>query len=440
MLGNAGSSLTFGTPALAEVFSDAGFADAFLQIERALLQAQQQLELVPAGESDRLAALSVADLDLDAAAADALRTGNPVSGLIEQIHRIAPYAHFGITSHDAWDVAHVLQLRAAMRLVLDDVALAVERLAALSERWADTPILGRTQGQSGAPTTLGFKLATLLDELLRAAQRLQQATHEACVVTVAGAVGTASSFAVIGADPQQVEARVADLLGLATTRTPWFTSRDRSVALASAIAQLSTVAGRTGHEVYSLQRTGIGELADGRAAGSSSVPQKSNPWLAQKMRGLAVVARSLSATVAESAALAEGERELGSMYGEWYGLSQLCQVGGRLAADLAALVGALHVDEARIRANLDADPAVLSESAAMMLSHALGKHDGHALAKEAMRRHRGGESYESSMAWAFERAGLEVPADLKSLPGSHGWAATRAREVAAAARGWKPQV
>lgn len=187
MLGTTGAALTYATAPLLGIFSDSGFADAVLQFERAVLRVEEELGLVPLGEAAKLALFQPSEFDLAAASAAAISTSNPVVGLVEQLHRVSPYAHFGITSHDAWDVAHVLQLRTAIKLVLADVRVVVERLAGLVETHATTPMVARTQGQAGAPTTLGFKLATWLDELVRAAERLTNAVEDGALITIAGA-------------------------------------------------------------------------------------------------------------------------------------------------------------------------------------------------------------------------------------------------------------
>jgi len=427
---------TYGTKPLLALFSDEGFAAAFLQFERALLDTQEELGLVPGGEAAKLAAIGTADLDLKRAGDAALTTGNPVSGLVELVHEHAPYAHYGVTAHDAWDVAHVLQLRQALDLINRDLRTAVACLTDLVEAHADTPMVARTQGQSGAPTTLGFKLATWLDELLRTAGRLEHAAAQAFIVTIAGAVGTGSSFEAMGGDPEQIEHAVAKRLGLGTPRTSWHSARDQFVEFAAALGQLCTLAGKIGHEIYNLQRTGIGELAEGGAAGSSSVPQKVNPWIAQRMHGMAVTGRGHAATVAAAAALPEGEREIGTAYAEWHSLAHLCLISGRLTEDLAGMLGRLDIRPQAMQANLDADPSILSESLSMVLCQKVGKQRGHALMKQAMARHGQGIPFKNAVQEVFEQAGATLPPDALFTSGLQGWAPARARKLAAIARVW----
>ncbi len=386
------------------------------------------------GEAAKLARFSVSDFDLVAASEAALKTGNPIADLIEQLYPASAYAHFGITSNDPWDVAHVLQLKTAVKFVVANVRVAVERLTLLVESHATTLMVARTQGQAGAPTTLGFKFATLLDELLRIAERLVRTMEEAAVISVAGIVGTGSSFAVIGASPDEVESEMAGLMGLRVGRAPWFTARDRFVALTAALAQLCTFAGKVGHEVYNLQRTGIEEVTEGGACGSSATPQKTNPWISQRMHGLAVL---------EILVHRRGRRGLGRGRARGRNCIRGVVRSDRPLPDqwparwrLAELVGHLEVHAEVMLANLQRDPTVYSESISMLLSRAVGKARGYALVKAAIARYRAGQPYPKAMEEAFRQAGLHAPEGSARLPGALGWAVTRAQGIAAAAREW----
>jgi adenylosuccinate lyase len=402
----------------------------------ALLRVQE--ELVPSGEAQKLEACLPMQFDLDEAEQNALR-GNPVAGLVEQLYAVTPYALYGITSNDLWDMAHVLQLRSATSSILSDLRSLVARLADMAQAYAETPMLARTHGRAGPPTTFGFKVALWLDELLRVADRLDSAWRAVALVSIAGSAGTASSFAVLGSDPAEVERRLAKALGLGESHTPWVTARDRSVDLAAALSSLTTLIGKIGHEIYTLQRTGIGELGETGGFGSMATPHKeSNPWIPARLHGLGAVARALAALVAQSAALVEGEREIGSAYGEWYGLSQLCRVTARACADCVDVLVRLTVDVAQMKVNLERDPAVRAESFSMLLARTSGKKRAHELMHDAIQRYRAGEPFAESVRRAFREAGAEPPdPDLdRALPGEIGNAASISREIADRARCW----
>ncbi|MGH7715825.1 MAG: lyase family protein, partial [Vulcanimicrobiaceae bacterium] len=391
---------------------------------------------VPAGEAQALASRLPLQFDLDAAREAALR-GNPVAGIVEQLYAVTPYALYGITSNDLWDMAHVLQLRRAVSKIFDDVRTLVRRLAEIAELHAETPLLARTHGRAGPPTTFGFKVALWLDELVRITLRVQASLRSAALVSIAGSAGTGSSFAVLGIKPDDVERLLATALDLGISETPWVTSRDRWVDLASSLSALATVLGKVGHEVYNLERTGIGELDEAGGLGSMATPHKeSNPWVPQRMHGLASIARQLAAVVASGAALPEGEREVGTSYAEWYGLSQLCCVTARICVDGIDVLSRITVDTAAMLANLERDPSVHAESLSMMLARRIGKQRAHELMHDAIRRYRSGAPFAESIHQAFREAKTDEPDLNRAIPGEFGYAVTRTREVVARARDW----
>lgn len=428
--------LLYTTPAVKDALGDPAFAGACATVVHALLRVQEDLGLVPAGEAQKLGARLPVQFDLTSAERTGLR-GNPVAGLIEQLYAITPYALYGITSNDLWDMAHVLQLRRATSCIFGDVRTLVARLGDLAQTHAETLLLARTHGRAGPPTTFGFKLALWLDELLRDADRVQSASRAAALVSIAGSAGTASSFAVLGADPSEVNRRLAAALELNAGNMPWVTARDRSVELAAALATLATLLGKIGHEIYNLERTGIGELDESGGFGSMATPHKeSNPWTPARLHGLGTVARELAAIVAQGAALPEGEREIGTAYAEWYGLAQLCRITARACADAADLFGRLIVNVDVMQSNLERDPAVRAESFSSILAQTVGKQRAHELMHEAIRRYRAGEPFADSVRQAFLDAGVDPPDVARALPGELGNAVTLTRDAVERARAW----
>lgn len=428
--------ITYGTQAMLDVFSDRHFARAVLRLECALLQVQADMGIIPKAEAMRLAALDPADINLAQAAELSLASGNPAIGIIEQLYPVSRYAHYGITAQDAWDTAHVLQLQNATALLMAQIRCNIIILCTLAGQHESTPMVARTQGQLGAPQTFGFKVAGWLDELLRIAGRLRRAAAEAAVLTIGGSVGTGSAFQVMGADPREVERRVARILDLQCTLTPIGISRDRFTALGSTLGQFCTLAARIGHEVYSAQRSGIGELAEGGAAGSSAVPQKINPWIAQRMRGFGGIARGLVPIAASGASLVEGERELGSVHAEWYGLVHLFLISARLAQDLHTLTANLEVHSATMKENLAANPAVLSESLSILLGRKVGKPEALRMMKQAVADYRQGACFRETVLQVFKEAGVAPPPAHLLETGETGWSVPAVRKVIEDAESW----
>nr|GFD58618.1 hypothetical protein [Tanacetum cinerariifolium] len=69
------------------------------------------------------------------------------------------YVHMGATSQDVMDSGLVLQLRDAIALLERDLAELAEALCGQAQRYAATPLAGRTWLQQATPVTLGMKIA-----------------------------------------------------------------------------------------------------------------------------------------------------------------------------------------------------------------------------------------------------------------------------------------
>lgn len=70
------------------------------------------------------------------------------------------FIHFGLTSQDINNTAIPLSIKEAMNAVyVPEYRNVVNKLKALSEEWADIPMLARTHGQPASPTRLGKEIS-----------------------------------------------------------------------------------------------------------------------------------------------------------------------------------------------------------------------------------------------------------------------------------------
>jgi adenylosuccinate lyase len=177
-------------------------------------------------------------------------------------------------------------------------------LAALKKRAYEyklTPTIGRSHGIHAEPTTFGLKLAGHYAEFARNAERLQQARKEIATCAISGAVGT---FAQI--DPR-VEQYVADKLGLAVEPvSTQVIPRDRHAAFFATLGVVAAGIERLATEIRHLQRTEVleaEEFFEPGQKGSSAMPHKRNPVLAENLCGLARLVRSAVTPAMENVAL-----------------------------------------------------------------------------------------------------------------------------------------
>jgi adenylosuccinate lyase len=221
--------------------------------------------------------------------------------LAEFVGPEARFVHLGLTSSDVLDTCLAVQLRRASDILIADIDLL---LAALKRRAIEhkmTPTVGRSHGVHAEPTTFGLKLAFAYAEFARARARLVTAREEVSTCAISGAIGTFANI-----DPR-VEAHVAAKLNLkpepiSTQVIP----RDRHAAFFATLGVVASSVERLATEIRHLQRTEVMEaeefFSEGQK-GSSAMPHKRNPVLAENLTGLARMVRSAVTPALEDVAL-----------------------------------------------------------------------------------------------------------------------------------------
>src|ERR671934_115935 len=162
-------------------------------------------------------------------------------------------------------------------------------------------MIGRyTREEIGAVWTAERRMQAWL-EADRNRMRLERALEDVRVGKLSGAVGTYASV------PPSVERRVMEALDLrAEDVSTQVVPRDRHAELAGAIALAGAGLERFATEVRNLQRTEVREVEEPFAPGqkgSSAMPHKRNPILAERICGLARVLRGYAQASYENVAL-----------------------------------------------------------------------------------------------------------------------------------------
>jgi len=161
-----------------------------------------------------------------------------------------------------------------------------------------TTCIGRSHGIHAEPTTAGLKFAMWFTELSRARESFKAATAEMSVGKISGAVGNFANL-----DPQ-IEAAVCKKLGLkAAEVSTQVIQRDRHARFINALAILMSSLEKFATEIRSLQRTEIGEMAEGFTKGqkgSSAMPHKKNPITAERITGIARILRGYALSAMEN--------------------------------------------------------------------------------------------------------------------------------------------
>ena len=280
----------------------------------------------------------------------------------QELEAISEFIHFACTSEDINNLSHALMLREGRGQVLlpliDELISAVRDLA---HARADLAMLSRTHGQPASPTTLGKELAN-------PAFRLQRQRDQIAAVPLLGKInGAVGNFnAHISAYPEidwpAFARRFVESLGLEwSAYTTQIEPHDYMAELFDALSRFNTVLLDFCRDIwgyialgYFKQRTVAGEV------GSSTMPHKVNPIDFENAEGNLGIANAVLAHLSEKLPVSRWQRDLSDS-------TVLRNLGVGLAHTSIALQSAirgmdkLEPDEARLRADLEANWEVLAE-------------------------------------------------------------------------------
>ena len=289
---------------MARIWSDEGKLARWLDVELAALAGWAEVGAVPAEAVAEIAAKAEPPTPERVAEIEAV-THHDVAAFVdavsEELGEEGRWFHYGLTSSDVVDTALALQIRDAGALILAGLERAFASVAARAEEQRETLQIGRTHGIHAEPTTFGLKLAGWAFELDRNTTRLGRALEGMRVGKLSGAVGTYSAT-----DPE-VERAACERLGLEPApSSTQILQRDRHAELLSTLAIVAASLEKFALEIRHLARTEVAEVQEpfGQGQkGSSAMPHKRNPVVAERICGLARVVRATATVGFENVAL-----------------------------------------------------------------------------------------------------------------------------------------
>ena len=334
---------SFTHPWLSGLFGDAE-ADAIWSPDRQLahllrVEAAYTRALGAAGRIDDArevaAAIETSRIDTAALADGCAKDGLPIPSLVRQLRGDLPKAsvHDGATSQDILDTALALTLaetNAVMARRLDDLS---EALAALTRTHGDARLMGRTRMQAALPITAGHRIAEWSAPLARHAARLADLRPQVEALQLGGAVG---DRAALGDDADRIAAYMAEALDL-TDAPCWHTDRSALADWAGLCARIAGSLGKMGQDVALMAQQGLDEIALSGGGGSSAMPHKQNPVLAELLVTLARYTATLAGGVTH-AMVHEQERSGAAWTLEWLLLPDLARATLRALSAASELV------------------------------------------------------------------------------------------------------
>jgi len=386
---------------MARIWSDESKLARWLDVELAALEAWAELGVVPPDDVSEIRAHVRVPTPERVAEIEQLTdhdTAAFVDALSEQLGREGRWIHFGLTSSDVVDTALSLQIQEAGTLILDGVDRAVAAVVARAEEHRHTICVGRSHGIHAEPTTFGWKLTGWAFELQRARDRIARALETNRIGQLSGTVGTYAQV-----EPE-VERIACERIGLEPDPlSTQVIARDRHAELLCALALGATSLERFATEIRHLARTEIREVEEpfGKGMkGSSAMPHKRNPKVAERICGLARIVRASALVGFENVPLWH-ERDISNSSAERVVIPDAFLALDYMLDRFAWIVEGLVVHPERMRRNLDASHGlVFSHRLLLMLVEAGVPRDE---AYRAVQRH-------AMQAWEEERDFRELVA------------------------------
>ena len=380
----------YSTPEMDALFSEVGKMSRWLEIELCVAEAMADAGVVPAdaAKACRTNAPAITEQFVAKVEEREAITNHDVAAFVDVVQASigAPagsWIHYGLTSTDVVDTGLCWALRDACTTI--DAALT-ELISVVTKMATDhrtTAMIGRTHGIHAEPTTFGAKIALFGLQLLRDRDRLRNASANISVCKLSGAVGTYSNIS------PEVEAAVAQRLGLTPVPATQVVARDRHAEFLYACASIGTTLETIAVELRHLQRTEVNEVREGFSAGqkgSSAMPHKRNPISAETITGLSRVLRANAQVGLQDVPLWH-ERDISHSSAERIVLPDSASLALYMVKRMTRLLSNLEVDADRMMSNLNSLQGVVFSQTILLalVESGLTRDDAYRIVQSAAR-------------------------------------------------------
>jgi adenylosuccinate lyase len=355
-----------------KVFEEETRVQRMLDVEAALAWAHAEVGDIPRKDAETIASkASLKYVKLDRIKEIEREIKHDIASLVRALSEVCgpsgAYVHLGATSYDIVDTANALQLKEALDLIEKKLVEFDKILMQKARQYKKTVMTGRTHGQHALPITLGFKFAVWMREIVRHVQRLRECRERVSAGKMSGAVGTQAG---LGEHAMKIQDLVMRKLKINPAEiSTQIIQRDRYAELVCLLAQVTSSLENFATEIRELQRPEIGELFEhfeaAKQVGSSTMPQKRNPELCERVCGLARIVRGLVTPALEDITTWH-ERDLTQSSAERFIFPEACILADYLLYLTCGIVANLRVDEQRMLKNMELTQGRMMSEAVMI--------------------------------------------------------------------------
>ena len=338
----------FGDKPAADLWSADAQLAHMLAFEATWTRALAATNRIDASTAERTAAaITMFTPNMKDLAQGTAQDGLPVPALIRQIKQAThdpAGVHAGATSQDVLDTALALTLRGVTNLVQRRLGLLGTELLSLEQAFGTNPLMGRTRMQAAMPITVADRVRPWRFPLVDHIERLERLRPMTERVQIGGAAG---DRAALGPDGAAITAHMAHALGLGNPPHAWHAMRDGLAEYAGALSLVTGTLGKMGQDICLMAQQGFDEIELSGGGGSSAMPHKQNPVLAELLVTLARF-NAVQVSGMHQALVHEQERSGAAWALEWMLLPQMCMATCRsLTAAILLCQGVQRIGGAR---------------------------------------------------------------------------------------------
>ena len=334
---------------------------------------------------------------------------------------LGPLVHLGATSVDILDTALSCRMRdVTQKVVLPELKALEKALCTIAEREAETPQVGRTHGQHAVPITFGWSIAEFVSRLGKSILRIDELSRN-LKGKLSGPVGSYNGPSMIVKDPEALEREYLSFLGLEPSEySNQLVEPEYLLRLLLEMNVAFGIIANLADDLRNLQRSEIGEVFEyfsSTQVGSSTMPQKRNPWNSEHVKSLwkAMSPRVMTFYMDQ---ISEHQRDLTNSASQRFiadyvagftmAVSRIKSVVSGLQADREAMARNLSVAGGKVKGGVLAEPAYI------LLGEA-GVNDGHeVIRKITLEAEQGGKSFFEVLK-THEDAYKKITAQLEAL-------------------------
>ncbi len=312
------------------------------------------------------------------------KTQHNIRALVNVIKSKVPtdirhFVHMGATSVDILDSSDSMKVRDSVRNVVLPLLLDVEELLVnIASKEADTAEVGRTHGQHAVPITFGFAISEYVSRLGKSILEIDRLSKQ-LKGKLAGAVGAYNSTSMIVSDPFEMEKIYLSYLGLEPSEhSTQMVEPEYMLRLLLEINIAFGILANLADDLRHLQRSEIDELREmftSTQVGSSTMPQKRNPWNSEHVKSLWKTFSPRVMTFFMDQ-VSEHQRDLSNSASKRFISDYITGFTAALTR-MKKILSTLYVDNEKMKENLTfTGDFVLAEAAYILLSVA-GEPDAH---------------------------------------------------------------